>query len=50
MNIFYDCMFGYIKIIAIIKITKIYQFLESLSSVKTKHNKKKTWFKGCHDI
>ena len=50
MSIVYDVMFGYIKIIAIIKTTKIYQFLESLSFTKTKHNKKKTWFKGCHDI
>lgn len=34
MNIVYDVIFGY----------------DCYYLVKIKHNKKKTWFKGCHDI
>ena len=49
MNIVYDVMFGYLKIYELITtlfcINDYYCCLQ-----KIKHNKKKTWFKGCHDI
>ena len=49
MNIVYDIMFEYLKINETITtlfcINDYYCCLQ-----KIKHNKKKTWFKGCHDI
>ena len=49
MNIVYDIMFGYLKIIE--SITTLFCVNDNDCCLpKIKHNKKKTWFKGCHDI
>ena len=49
MDIVYDVMFEYLKIYELITtlfcINDYYCCLQ-----KIKHDKKKTWFKGCHDI
>lgn len=50
MNIVYDVMFGYLKIYE--SITTLFCIIIDYCYYlpKIKHNKKKTWFKGCHDI
>ena len=49
MNIDYDVMFGYLKINE--TITTLFCITDNDYYLpKIKHNKKKTWFKGCHDI
>lgn len=51
MNIGCDVMFEYLKIYDEL-ITTLFCINDNdcYYLVKTKHNKKKTWFKGCHDI
>lgn len=50
MNIVYDVIFGYLKIYESITTLFCINDNDCYYLVKIKHNKKKTWFKGCHDI